>query len=705
MVSGFFDSILDLLDDIKDLLGGLADKVTEPILDTIGDVRGFGEGLLKAITRPLRQGLDNASAALATLTRKVVDNVKAAIKVAEGLAASIGDRITEQLKDGLKLADDSIDKLTDAVLKQAKNALELGESAIKTVTEKANEGFQDVIDSTGNTIDRLGSDIVKALQTSFDTIVGPIEPIVSFVTDIVPGLFLAIKDSLTEFADNIKDFKVFEGLPIAEGIKTLINVIFRGEFEQGSQQIDFILKQIEDDEFIGPIIRQFSPTGNPLLGVVGLPLLLAIVIGITMAAAQSLVAGELTKTQQLSLGRQRPTLLNPAEAREIINRFPELTGQTFKDLEKQGYPDATIVPLLDIRKRLLETGELLTLWLRDEIEAPELATRLGRLGWEDNEIDNFKVLAFPIPAVADLIRMSVREVFSPEIAEKFGQFEEIPDAFILWAGRQGLSEFWARNFWAAHWELPSLQMGFEMAHRNIITQDDLATLMVALDVMPFWRDKIQAIAFRPFTRVDIRRMHRLGILNLEEVKRSYLDLGYNEEKATAQTLFVERLNSRDDESIEDDLRELTKTNILDLLEEKIVTPEEAVTMLVSVRYSQEAAEALVSITELREMRKAREQRIKIIRGQFRQGLISFNEAVEAFDALNINPDRRSVILAELEAEKESEPRLPTRANLDKMVKQQVISETEYKDTMGSLGFSSVWTEKFLLLIAAGEETE
>jgi len=705
MVSGFFDSILDLLDDIKGLLGGLADKVTEPILDTIGDVRGFGEGLLKAITRPLRQGLDNASAALATLTRKVVDNVKAAIKVAEGLAASIGDRITEQLKDGLKLADDSIDKLTDAVLKQAKNALELGESAIKTVTEKANEGFQDVIDSTGNTIDRLGSDIVKALQTSFDTIVGPIEPIVSFVTDIVPGLFLAIKDSLTEFADNIKDFKVFEGLPIAEGIKTLINVIFRGEFEQGSQQIDFILKQIEDDEFIGPIIRQFSPTGNPLLGVVGLPLLLAIVIGITMAAAQSLVAGELTKTQQLSLGRQRPTLLNPAEAREIINRFPELTGQTFKDLEKQGYPDATIVPLLDIRKRLLETGELLTLWLRDEIEAPELATRLGRLGWEDNEIDNFKVLAFPIPAVADLIRMSVREVFSPEIAEKFGQFEEIPDAFILWAGRQGLSEFWARNFWAAHWELPSLQMGFEMAHRNIITQDDLATLMVALDVMPFWRDKIQAIAFRPFTRVDIRRMHRLGILNLEEVKRSYLDLGYNEEKATAQTLFVERLNSRDDESIEDDLRELTKTNILDLLEEKIVTPEEAVTMLVSVRYSQEAAEALVSITELREMRKAREQRIKIIRGQFRQGLISFNEAVEAFDALNINPDRRSVILAELEAEKESEPRLPTRANLDKMVKQQVISETEYKDTMGSLGFSSVWTEKFLLLIAAGEETE
>ncbi|GAH79863.1 unnamed protein product, partial [marine sediment metagenome] len=76
----------------------------------------------------------------------------------------------------------------------------------------------------------------------------------------------------------------------------------------------------------------------------------------------------------------------------------------------------------------------------------------------------------------------------------------------MWAGKKGLSKEWSERYWAAHWNLPSPQQGFEMLHRGVINVSELNMLLRALDVMPFWRDKLTAIAFRRLTRVDIRRM-------------------------------------------------------------------------------------------------------------------------------------------------------------------------------------------------------
>ena len=56
---------------------------------------------------------------------------------------------------------------------------------------------------------------------------------------------------------------------------------------------------------------------------------------------------------------------------------------------------------------------------REEMEEGELDLRLAQLGFAPAGIQELKVLAFPIPGVGDLIRMAVREVFTPDIAEKF----------------------------------------------------------------------------------------------------------------------------------------------------------------------------------------------------------------------------------------------------------------------------------------------
>jgi hypothetical protein len=134
--------------------------------------------------------------------------------------------------------------------------------------------------------------------------------------------------------------------------------------------------------------------------------------------------------------------------------------------------------------------------------------------------------------------MAVREAFTPAIAARFGQYEDLPPDFVEWVGKKGLSKEWASRYWAAHWSLPSPQQGFEMLHRGVIGIDDVNMLMRALDIMPFWRDKLIQIAYRPLSRVDVRRMFALGVLNVSGVRRAYTDIGYNDYNADLMTQFT-----------------------------------------------------------------------------------------------------------------------------------------------------------------------
>ena len=77
-----------------------------------------------------------------------------------------------------------------------------------------------------------------------------------------------------------------------------------------------------------------------------------------------------------------------------------------------------------------------------------------------------------------------------------------------------------------------------MLHRGVIGFDDLNMLMRALDIMPFWRDKLVQIAYRPLSRVDVRRMYALGVLDVSGIRKAYTDLGYNAYNANLMTQFT-----------------------------------------------------------------------------------------------------------------------------------------------------------------------
>ncbi len=212
--------------------------------------------------------------------------------------------------------------------------------------------------------------------------------------------------------------------------------------------------------------------------------------------------------------------------------------------------------------------------LRRDPSLANLSDELRKIGVHQNYHGLYKELAYQIPPVADIITMAVREAFTPAIAARFGQYEDLPTEFVEWVGKKGLSKEWAERYWAAHWSLPSPQQGFEMLHRGVIGEADLNMLMRALDIMPFWRDKLIQIAYRPLTRVDVRRMYALGVIDVSGVMKAYTDLGYNKYNADLMTKFTvkytEGIEQRAQES-----RDKAEEKVQEAKEKAVIKEQEA----------------------------------------------------------------------------------------------------------------------------------
>ncbi|GAJ17030.1 unnamed protein product, partial [marine sediment metagenome] len=76
--------------------------------------------------------------------------------------------------------------------------------------------------------------------------------------------------------------------------------------------------------------------------------------------------------------------------------------------------------------------------LRQDPSLSVLDTKLRKIGIHPEYNALYKELAYQIPPVADIITMAVREAFTPEIAAKFGQYEDYPPDLETWAMKKGL---------------------------------------------------------------------------------------------------------------------------------------------------------------------------------------------------------------------------------------------------------------------------
>jgi hypothetical protein len=191
----------------------------------------------------------------------------------------------------------------------------------------------------------------------------------------------------------------------------------------------------------------------------------------------------------------------------------------------------------------------------------------------------FADLRYEIPGSSDLVRFAVREAFSPDIVSLYQYNKELPREVLPWMEKQGYGQplgfnrpdgstwndntaaggsvTWFDLYWYSHWELPSVTQGYDMLHRFYADSSygpspsytpgtafdftAMSTLLKTQDYPPYWREKLISLSYSPLTRVDIRRMFDIGVLNDAGVYHGYRALGYDDNNAKNLLQFTKQL--------------------------------------------------------------------------------------------------------------------------------------------------------------------
>jgi hypothetical protein len=421
----------------------------------------------------------------------------------------------------------------------------------------------------------------------------------------------------------------------------------------------------------------------------------AIAVTIIVSAIVGFAMGMIRPFQQLAANKAnavaRPTRLDAPAAFAAWRRGAISEEEFIKHCRQHGWPDIAIDAFLEIFAQRVGVGDLSTLLLRQEMSESEFDAELAKRGYKSDEVAKLKELQKVIPGLGDIIRMAVREAFTPEVVRQFQLHAELPGEMVEWAAKQGLSREWAEAFWAAHWELPSLTMGFEMLHRGEISEDEMRLLIRTHDVSPFWRDKLLNISYSPYTRVDIRRMHAAGVVGVEEVYQNYRDLGYDHEKATKMTEFTVAYNQSTE-------RDLTKTDLLNALKIGYFGPEQTRANLIALGYDENEADYYVSKVLYDLWQDEIQEQVKYLQQQYVRNLISQNDVYSELGRLNLPAEQINRYLRTWDIEREAKTRLLTSTKLEQLRKAQIIDDGTYSEEMSGLGYKQQYIEWLLDLI-------
>jgi hypothetical protein len=327
--------------------------------------------------------------------------------------------------------------------------------------------------------------------------------------------------------------------------------------------------------------------------------------------------------------------------------------------------------------------------LRRDTNLLNLSNELSKIGIHPNYHNLYKELAYPIPPVQDIITMAVREAFTPEIANRFGQYEGLPAPYVEWVQKKGLTQEWAERYWAAHWSLPSVQQGFEMLHRGIIDRDTLELLMRALDIMPFWRDKLIQMSYRPLTRVDVRRMYQVGTLDEQGVKKAYKDVGYSEANSDLMTDFTLKY-------VRNSLSRFSSTDVINAYKSRFLDEGQARNILRDLGIKEvEINNIIKTATYKREWQYKKEQ-TDAIENLYKKGRMDEGRTRGELSKLGYPSDHITTLLNQwlLKSEEERVATWTTAQTLG-FLKKQLISRERAGQELQLLGYSAERIEVYL----------
>jgi hypothetical protein len=290
-------------------------------------------------------------------------------------------------------------------------------------------------------------------------------------------------------------------------------------------------------------------------------------------------------------------------------------------------------------------------------------------------------IAARIPPLSDMIRFAVREVYDPAKRAALGLDSEFPAAFADQAKLHGMSEAHAREYWAAHWHLPSATQGFQMLHRKEIDLAELDGLLKALDYPTLWRDRLRNIAYHVPGRIDLRRMLQEGLITPAEARTGYEHLGYRPADAARMVALAQASGSTT-------AKGLTASDLAAEYEGLLITRAEYVSELRSLGFPAAAAEGKADVTDSKRARAARNALIATARTRYIGWRIDQPAVEQALRDADVPAAQASDLLARWVIERELNVHHLTEAQVLAAYKKTLLTRDAALERLLDLGLDA-----------------
>jgi len=283
-----------------------------------------------------------------------------------------------------------------------------------------------------------------------------------------------------------------------------------------------------------------------------------------------------------------------------------------------------------------------------------------------------------IPPIQDVIRFTVREVYDPARRAELLSVPTPSEAYPF-ARKHGFSDSVMDDYWAAHWVLPSIGDLNTMLQRNVITPETWSRYITLNDYEPMMIDNFKKIIYSPYARVDIRRMYNSGVLDEAGVKRGYLDIGYDDEKATKLTEFTKALKTGT-------AKDLTLSMITNAFKQGNVSRDAALEMIMDLGYEEDEADFILALYEQQTKQESRELSQSKFDVMFQLGLIDREELKRNLIALNYATDAAENLTKIEEAKKAGKITLLPLGTLREALRRKIIEPEDFAARAQRLGY-------------------
>lgn len=395
----------------------------------------------------------------------------------------------------------------------------------------------------------------------------------------------------------------------------------------------------------------------------------------------------------------------------------------YKSFQAEGQWDAAKIEDVLKLSSTIGADDVYRMHMKGYFSVPYLTKLLERSGIVSDEDKANSLAAWNVdPGASDLIRFALREVWDKNVVARFGydeEFDSIPQ-FKWWmnaAGYRGSPqpddypqnpyagqdqppiigpngqplpqapelETWAQAYWRAHWDLPSPTQGYQFLHRlrpdriakyqQLIpgvqpwTIDDMRLLLKTADYPKPFRDRLAAVSYHTLTRVDIRRLYDMDVIDEKEVMEQNLDAGYNTDDARYLTQYIvkeKRLRKLRKQ------REREQKRTIRLLGLGIISKDDASNRLEKLGLSQVAAQAEVSASVLDSEEKTIVLAMKAIHRQYVRWDMSADVAKSRLRRIGIIEESVQKHLHEWDLERDANGRRSTANMIAKWVVRGLI---------------------------------